>query len=187
MCKSPRGFTGWLGALLAVVLLTGCGYHLKGGRPLPPEMSVVHLDYRAYGYEVVQSRLEESLRAQLQRRGARVVTSTTDASGRLTVHRLDQKTRILSVGATGKAIEYEIEATVEFDYSVDGFLRVPRESMTVFREYSFDETRVLATEAYGDQLRREMQEELADLILLRIDAVLASTPGNPAPAGEPAG
>jgi LPS-assembly lipoprotein len=186
MGKSLRGMGGWLAGSM-VLLLAGCGFYLKGEKPLPPELSVVHLDYRASGYEVVQSRLEESLRTQLKRRGARVVNSATGAGGRLTVHSLRQNARILSVGPTGKAIEYEIESTVDFDYSVDGRLRIPRESMKVFREYSFDESRVLATEAYGEQLRQEMQEELAELILLRIDALLSATPPATAPSAEPAG
>jgi LPS-assembly lipoprotein len=113
------------------------------------------------------------------------VVSSAAAPGHLTVHKLDEKTRVLSVGPTGKAIEYEIETTVEFDYSVDGQLRVARETLTVLRDYSFDETRVLAKEAERKQLQREMQEELAGLMLLRIDAQLSMP--NQAPAAEPAG
>jgi LPS-assembly lipoprotein len=174
-----------LAGLLAVTL-TGCGFYLKGDRPLPAEMSEVYLDYRAASYEAIQPRLEESLRTNLQRRGARVVSSAT-APGRLTVYRLEEKTRVLSVGSDGNAIEYEIEATVEFDYSVDGRLRVPRETLTVLREYSYDETRVLAKEAERRQLQKEMQEELADLVLLRVDAQLANPQLSDPPIAEPAG
>ncbi len=183
MSKALLGTKGFLGILFAA-LLTGCGFYLKGNKPLPPELTEVYLQIP--GTDVIQSRLEESLRTMLKRRGARVVYDT-NAPGRLTVARLEEKTRVLSIGPDGKGIEYEIETTVEFDYSVDGKLRVPRDTMVVLRDYSFDETRVLAKEDERKQLQREMQEELADLILLRIDAVLRNSPPDLVPAAEPAG
>jgi LPS-assembly lipoprotein len=185
MSKTLLGTKGLL-AILFAALLTGCGFYLKGNKPLPPELSEVHVDYLGGGYETIQPRLLESLRTQLVRRGARVVSSAT-APGHLKLHRLREETRVLSVGPDGKGIEYEIETTVEFDFSVDGKLRVPRDTLVVLREYSFDETRVLAKEAERKQLQREMQEELAALILLRIDAVLRNPPPEPAPVAEPAG
>lgn len=185
MSKLFRGSACVLASLLAMAV-AGCGFYLKGDRPLPPELSEVYLDYRASSYEAIQSRLEESLRTNLQRRGARVVSNAT-APGRLTVYMLEEKTRVLSVGSDGNAIEYEIEATVEFDYSVDGRLRVPRDTLTVLREYSYDDTRVLAKEAERRQLQKEMQEELAGLILLRVDAQLANPQVSDPPVAEPAG
>lgn len=179
-----RGIVGF-SVMALMTAQAGCGFYWKGQRPLPPEMSEVYLDYRASNYEAIQSRLQESLRTNLERRGAHVVASNT-APGRLTVYKLEEETRVLSVGPAGKAIEYEIETTVEFDYSVDGVLRVPRASLSVLRDYSFDETRVLAKEAERKELQRAMQEELAHLMLLRIDAGLSTVP-EPLPAAEPAG
>jgi LPS-assembly lipoprotein len=170
--------------LVLLLLLTGCGFYLKGDKPLPAELSEVYLQVASD--DVIQSRLEESLRTLLRRRGARVVYNAS-APGRLAVTRLEEKTRVLSVGPDGKGIEYEIETTVDFDYSLDGKLRVPRETLMVQRDYSFDETRVLAKEAERKHLRREMHEELANLILLRVDAVLKNPPPDLVPAAEPAG
>jgi LPS-assembly lipoprotein len=183
MRKTVLGIKGLVAIVLAIVL-SGCGFYLKGAKPLPPELSEVHLQVQST--DVIQSRLEESLRTMLKRRGARVVYDA-NAPARLAVARLEEKTRVLSVGPDGKGIEYEIETTVEFDFSVDGKLRVPRDTLTVLRDYSFDETRVLAKEAERKQLQREMQEELANLILLRIDAVLRNPPPEQVPAAEPAG
>lgn len=183
MSKTLLGTKGLL-AILCAALLAGCGFYLKGNQPLPPELSVVYL--QVPGTDVIQSRLEESLRTMLKRRGAQVVYDSK-APGRLTVNKLEEKTRVLSVGPDGKGIEYEIETTVNFDFSVDGKLRVPRDTLVVLRDYSFDETRVLAKEAERKQLQREMHEELANLILLRIDAVLKNPPPEPAPVAEPAG
>lgn len=172
-------------ACACLLALAGCGFHWKGGRPLAPELADVYLQVTSG--DVIQSRLEESLRTQLKRRGSRVVYDS-QARGRLAVMRLEEETRVLSVGPTGKGIEYEIETTVDFDYSVDGRLRVPRQTLTVLRDYSFDDSQVLASEAERRQLRREMHEELADLILLRIDAALSHPPAvTPVPADEPAG
>lgn len=164
--------------------MAGCGFYLKGDKPLPPELSEVYL--QVPGHTVIQSRLEETLRTLLTRRGARVVNNNS-ARGRLSVARIEEKTRVLSVGPTGKGIEYEIETTVEFDYTFNGKLRVPRDTLSVLREYSFNSARALAKEAEREQLQKEMQEELAGLILLRIDAQLSVLPPEPLPAVEPAG
>lgn len=166
-------------SILLALSFAGCGFYLKGERPLPPELSEVYVNYSS-GYEAIRSRLEEALHNELTRRGARVIDSAT-ANGRLNVYRLEEENRVLSVGPDGKAIEYELVTTAEFDYSVGGKLRVPRQQMSVLREYSFDETRVLAKQIEREQLQREMQEELAGLMLLRIDAGLANPPPDPAP------
>lgn len=182
---TSRILRGSVGILLALGS-AGCGFYLKGDRPLPPELSEVYVNHSS-GYEVIRSRLEEALQNELTRRGARVVDSAT-ANGRLNVYRLEEENRVLSVGPDGKAIEYELVTTAEFDYSVGGKLRVPRQKISVVREYSFDETRVLAKQIEREQLQREIQEELASLILLRIDAGLGNPPSpvSPQPAAVPA-
>ncbi len=182
MSKSLRASLCVLAAALMGMLM-GCGFYLKGQKPLPPEMSELYLSY-PHAFQTV--RLGDTLRSGLARRGARVV-SNTSTPNRLTVYSLPENSRVLSVGRTGYAIEYEIEITAEFDYTVNGQVRVPRQSVTVLRDYSSDETRILAGEAEIEGLRNAMYEEIANLILLRVDAQLSNPQPSEAEAAEPAG
>lgn len=172
----------WLAGMALALLLTGCGFYLKGHKTLPPELSEVYLQVPGDG--AIQSRLEESLRTLLVRRGAKVSFDPV-TKGRLTVYTLYEDVEPLTIGTSGFAIEYEIETIIEFDYTVAGKLLVPRQTLSILRDYNFNNTTVLATESERRRLQREMQEELAELILLRIDAELTSNPEGP--AAEPAG
>ncbi|HVT37222.1 MAG TPA: hypothetical protein VHE37_16680 [Nevskiaceae bacterium] len=60
-----------LSATLLVLLLAGCGFHLAGNRPLPPQLKSVYIDVVA-PYRVSEPPLESSLRGLLLRRGGRV-------------------------------------------------------------------------------------------------------------------
>src|SRR5689334_8895122 len=95
---------------LAVLSLCACGFHLKGQGTLPVELAQVYIDYQPK-YNVVQTPLEEELRLQLTRRGARISDDSTTATSKLSITHLDQTRRTQSVGQTGKAIEYLLVTT----------------------------------------------------------------------------
>jgi LPS-assembly lipoprotein len=166
---------------IGALALSACGFYLKGQRPLPLELSQVYIDYQPK-YEVVQTPLESEIREQLTRRGAKVIDDPATATSKLSITKLNETRRVQSVGQTGKAIEYLLVTTVDFEFRVGKTLRVPSQSLTVQRDYSFDETQILAKEAERERRQQEMQEELASLILLRVDSALSHPAATAAPA-----
>jgi len=89
----------------------------------------------------------------------------------------NQSQRILSVKSTGRVSEYELQHSVRLLVAngVDGGVArydpdQRSNTVTVLREYTFDETGILGKQDEASILRQEMREELARNLLLRVVA-----------------
>lgn len=173
--KSP------LRALLLIVplLLVGCGFHLAGTRPLPAPLQAVYIKVVA-PYRVVQPPLENSLRAILQRRGADVRGEGGEGVTEIRFTELNETREVLSVGINGKAIEFRLVTSVQYQVFRDGKSLIDPGALRVTRDYSFQPEQVLAKEAEEARLREFIQAEMAELMLLRLEGQLGNlTPGTP--------
>jgi len=164
------------------VLLAGCGFHWAGSRPLPPALTSVYIDV-VTPYRVSKPPLESALSSRLLRRGARLTGSFGGARTILRVTELAESREVLSVDPFGKAVEYKLTTRVKYELIEGGTVVVPADTMQVSRDYSFNAQQVLAKEAEELRLQTFMQDELAELLLLRIEALLVAAPA--APAGAP--
>lgn len=157
--------------LLSLLLLatSACGFRLAGSRPLPAALMLVRIDMVA-PYRVSEPPVEEALRTRLVQRGA----TTTEKNGAdVTVIRLTDLTesrQVLSTGSDGKAQEFQLILRVTYDVRTADLAWSAPEQIEVRRDYSFNEQQVLAKEQEADRLREFMQGEMAELLLLRIEA-----------------
>lgn len=168
-----------IGLLLS---LSACGFHLAGSRPLPVPLKSVYIDVVS-PYTVSEPPLETALRGLLQRRGAKVVGAPGDAATVVRLSELNEGRQVLSLGTDGKALEFQLITSVRYEVVSGAVELVPPDVLRVTRDYSFNAQQVLAKEAEEERLREYIQGELAELLMLRIEAVLAhsATTGN-APA-----
>ncbi|MCW8959669.1 MAG: LPS assembly lipoprotein LptE, partial [Gammaproteobacteria bacterium] len=95
-------------ALACVLLLSGCGFHLRGALPLPEVME------RTYVAGGDGSELYYEMENALLNAGAEVVASAEEASAVLTLHSQRLARRVLSVDTEGRAAEYELAMLVVF-------------------------------------------------------------------------
>ncbi|HVT37221.1 MAG TPA: LPS assembly lipoprotein LptE [Nevskiaceae bacterium] len=97
---------------------------------------------------------------------------------------------VLSIGADGKALEYQLTTSVRYLVSSGGKALLAPDVLTASRDYSYNATQVLAKEAEESRLREFIQNELAELLLLRLEAGFAHLPaaadGTLTPADVPA-
>ena len=170
-------------ALLAAALLAaGCGFHLAGTRPLPEAMSPIYVDV-VTPYRVSKPPIEAALNSRLLRRGARTLGDASTARTVLRITGLAESRDVLSVDPFGKAVEYKLTTKLHYELMRDGKALVTPDVMQVSRDYSFNAQQVLAKEAEEQRLQGFMQDELAELLLLRLEAQLAAR--SAAPAGAP--
>lgn len=172
------GFARATGVALALVL-SACGFHLAGTRPLPAPLQRVYINVIA-PYQVVQPPLETALRAILQRRGADVRGETEPGTTVIRLSELDETREVLSVGIDGKALEFRLVTSVQYQVFRDGTLLAGPDSLRLTRDYSFQPEQVLAKEAEEARLREFIQTEIAELMLLRLESQL----GKEAPAAD---
>lgn len=149
--------------ILLVLLLHGCGFHLRGAVDLPAAMERTHIAGTPYN---------EPLRAGLQRQlevaGVEVVEEE-EATAVLQITNEQQGQRVLSVSSEGRAREYELYYTVSFEVEGKGNnYERENQTITLTRDLIFDETQVLATGEERQLLYDEMQSEAARMILTRL-------------------
>ncbi len=170
-------------ALALLACTAGCGFHLEGAGTLPPALAKTYLRSAAPHSEFL-AELTDALR----QRGSDVVHSRDQAQAVLNVTADSTGRRVLSVSARNIPREYEIYYSITFSLEIGGEKLIDAESLYVTRNYTYDETQVLAKAAEEDVLRHALAEDLARRVLRRIEA-LGPSPASPSspPAGAAAG
>lgn len=155
-----------LPVLLLVVLLAGCGFHLRGSADLPSTMSLTFIKgIRPFGT------LADDFSAALRLRGIKVIDSERYATAVLQITQNSTEKQVLSVDIHGNVLEYEIRQTIRFSVmTADGQPVVPEQSVALSRDYIFSSTDVLGKQREEQVVRATLQENLVNLAMLRIAA-----------------
>lgn len=152
----------------AVLLLSACGFHLRGALTLPDDIGPIRVVARD-----PYSPLAEAVAQALQRADAQATTEGP-REGVATLNILLEKwgSNPISVDAQGRAQEYTLRYATIFDLRrADGSVVVPEQSIELARDYISVPTRSEGTEGEREILVREMQREMVASVLRRIDAV----------------
>jgi LPS-assembly lipoprotein len=149
-----------------LVAAAGCGFHLRGHAPLPAAMARPWVD-AADRY----SPLHAALVARLEAAGAELAPDASTATAVIRVH-VDRTGReLLSVAADNRPGEYEVYYTAEYSVTAAGRELLPRQQVTLTRDYGYDEATVLAKEHEEQSLREALADEIAALMLRRFSAL----------------
>jgi LPS-assembly lipoprotein len=182
---SARRARTWLAALLALAL-AGCGFHLQGVSRLPNTLDRPYLDTLDRYTDFYQS-LTEALDVS----GSRPVYTSAQATAVVEVLRDESGQRVLSVSAENRPTDYEVFYTVEYRVRAGDRELLPKQRLTLTREYSFDERALLAKQQEQELLRAALARDLAGLVMRRLAALPptpppgAVTPAPSAPGAAP--
>lgn len=166
--------TRLLPALLAALLLSACGFHLRNSLTLPSDLGAV----RVVAPDPY-SPLSEAMAQALERAGA-----TPAAEGAADVATLQISTERwgdtpISIDARGRAQEYSLRYAVVFDLKrASGETLVPPQTIELSRDYVAPPIDGIGTTSEREMLAREMRRDMVASMLRRIDAVSKA----PAPA-----
>ncbi|EDN70165.1 lipoprotein [Beggiatoa sp. PS] len=155
-------FTGYVSFFLFHLLLSGCGFHLRGAAGF--DFSLVHIKSTSAN----QVALEVGHR--LMDEGVKVVP--TASAAQIVLH-LDNETadnRVLTVSSfSGKLEEIELNVRVNMEvHKPDGTVLLEKQRLSLLRDYSFDETAMLAMWTEAEVLRKEMFQDVVAQILRRL-------------------
>jgi LPS-assembly lipoprotein len=149
---------------VCVLLLAGaCGFRLQGHKPLPAVLRVAYVQANDRQSDFVQD-----LRKQLLSSGAKLTTSIDEATAIVHVVNDDFSRRVLSVSATDQPAEYELTYTVRFSVSAADKELLTVQEVSGVRDYTFDETILLAKENEEAILREALAHDLADVVMRRL-------------------
>ena len=152
--------------IYSVVVLSGCGFHVRGSIELPEELSEVALEGTRPNGE-----LGVAVRNGFSRVGGQVVDSAASARSVLVITRDSSSRRVLSVDSIGQANEYELAYTLGFRLDdPPGANRVVQQSINLRRQYRFDPDLTLAKADEEARLVREMRQDAVRQMLRRLKA-----------------
>jgi LPS-assembly lipoprotein len=152
-----------LAGVLAVVLLAGCGFQLRGQAQLPFETLFIP------GSTPLAVELKRNVVAGSS---TRLVASPGEAQAVLGFTQEQRDKIILSFNTAGRVSEYQLRYRVGFRVtdSKGGQVYLPTSEIQLTRDVSYNDEQVLAKEAEEVQLYRDMQRDMVQLIMRRLVA-----------------
>ncbi|MBX2886649.1 MAG: hypothetical protein KTR32_42275 [Granulosicoccus sp.] len=157
--------------LAVALLLSACGFTPRGSLSSTTDLGAIFVDAPR---EVPIAAL---LRQEILNRNLNLTENRDQANVLIRLTQESQSQRILSVQSTGRVSEYELRHSVNLLVAQGENKGIARynpdqkaNTVTVQREYTYDDTGVLGKEDEASILRKEMREELARHLMLRVVA-----------------
>lgn len=149
--------------LMLALLLTACGFHLRGQAALPFQTLYIQSasDYTPFIGE---------LKRAVQGAGVQLADSSDSAQLTLNVVSEVSGKQILSLSGAGRVREYQLRFSVSFrayDQSQQEWL--PAEEIAVLRNLSYDDAQVLAKEQEEVLLYQNMRSDAVQQMLRRLN------------------
>ena len=166
--RKPIPVRNWITLLLTLLLLQGCGYHLRQGAELPASVSPIMINglntYSGLGRELAH---------RLKSNTVQVTRDREEANTMLRISSYQQKSRTITVDGSAKVAQTELRQTLSFDLlDASGTTLVPQQDIKVTRSYINTEEQKLGKTTEADQLSEGIRQELARIIVLRIQSHL---------------
>ena len=165
MQSVPAGAAAAAAGVAAVVLLgvCACGFRLAGSDPLPAVLARPYLSVKD-PYTDFAREFEH----QLKSAGALMQAVRPDSTATIEVTKDLVERRTLAVSARNIPTDYELTYTVTFAvHGTDKELLAPQ-TISLSKDYSFEENDLLAKEHEGDILRAQMARDLVSIAMRRL-------------------
>ncbi len=143
---------------ILLMLLSGCGFHLRGSKPLPDTLNIVQIqagDPHGFIARQLQNRLHES--------GSRIVDK-----GPIVINLGNEDISRRSVSYTPQARVAEFELVMQLNYWVDQrdpAIRVAEHKIQIAKIYSYDPVNPSGKSEEENLLKQEMRRDLLDQLM----------------------
>jgi len=161
--------------LTLLLFVSACGYHLRGSIDLPEGLKSIYLQGGT-------AQLRKSMGRTLKASGGQLVDTIEQAGLVVQVLKERMDRRVLSLSSTGRANEYEIIYTLDFDLlDAEGNLLAKKQRIEKSKDYFNNQEEVLGKDNEEQVIREEMYRSAVQLIVNRSRVVLenADKAGSP--------
>lgn len=153
-----------LSALLAVSLISSCGWHLRGAPKNFPPGSELYITA-----EDPRSGIAEELTRLLRSGGIPMAETPSLADYVLTIHKEEERRRTVAVNAKGRVAEYELITSALYSVAdSNGRVLLNNAEADVYRALEWDDTETVSKGEEELLLREEMRRELISRIIDRL-------------------
>src|SRR5574340_361007 len=127
--------------LLTALVLTACGFHLRGQAGMPFE--TLYLDAANPGTPFIAE-----LRRNLEANKVRLVSSAEQADVVLNIVFEIPEKQILTLGGSGRVNEFQLRYRISLRaYDLKGNDWIPAEEIILRRDFTYDDAKILAKES----------------------------------------
>jgi LPS-assembly lipoprotein len=154
--------------LMTTLLLSACGFHLRGKVSIPFE--TIYLQTSNPNTALIRE-----LRRNLEARQVKMVNMEDQAELVLDIVAEIPDKQVLTLGADGRVNEFRLFYRVSlraYDHQNDW---IPAEEIALRRDYSYDDTKVLAKEAEEALLYQSMRSDMVQQIMSRLSRAKLQT------------
>ena len=149
------------------VMLSACGFQLRGSASLPGEMAVTYIQ-AGNPYGTLVNDFAEALRTHK----VTVTEDSQEATATLVIINSTLDKDVLSVNGSGNVLEYQLSQSIQFAVRIgDNVSLLEPQQVSMSRDYLYSSTDVLSKEREEAVVRRTLQRELVNLAILRMAAV----------------
>lgn len=148
------------------LLLSACGYHLRGAFALPENMKNVYV-------EGGSAPLLEQFKQVMQTSSSQLSSSRKGAGIVIKIANEDFNRRVLSLSTRGKSNEFELTYRLDYEFAnAKDALLMERQTVEIRREYYNDQQFVIAKDNEEAVIRNEMYQQAVHTIVNRARVVL---------------
>jgi len=154
--------------LTTALLLSACGFHLRGQVIMPFE--TIYLQTANPNTPFIKD-----LRRNLEARQVKLVSAEDQAELVLDIVSEISEKQVLSLGGDGRVNEFRLFYRVSlraYDHQKDW---IPAEEIALRSDYSYDDTKVLAKEAEETLLYQSMRSDMVQQIMRRLSRAKLQT------------
>jgi len=145
------------------LMLTGCGFQLRGNIDLPSDLKQVSVVSNKY------SDLVKNLNQRFSNNNIQVVDKSDKDLYRVKIVSETFNRRQLSINISGRVNEYELIYNIIYQISSPNE-KAKEEAMSLYRDYSFDENNIMGNTDREAQIKKEMTSNAASLIFTKLIA-----------------
>jgi len=157
-----------MGAMILAGTLSACGFHLRG--------EVSYAFTSVYVSAAATAPLTGELKRALENGGVKLVGAADAGEAILDVGNVSDDKTVLSLSSGGRVREYQLIKRVTMAlHDTNGRDWLPASEIVIRRTYTFNESEVLAREAQETRMLKEMQTDVVQQIVRRLQA--AKKPG----------
>ena len=151
--------------LVVSMSIVSCGYTMRGSINLPPTVKEVSVFSENY------STLVNAINESLLNLGINTTASNNKKLYRIIITEENFNRRQLTMSITGRVNEYELIYNTVYQINLPND-EVLYDSITLYRDYSFDENNVMGNSDRENQIKDEMISTAATLIFNKLAATV---------------
>lgn len=152
--------------LVSTLLLSACGFHLRGDVTYPPSMATTFIEAKDH-----YTPFYRKLKAALHKGGVQVTADAGSADAIVRILEDENGQRVVSVSARNTPAEYQVYYVIRYAFDVSGQEVLASQQLARTRDYNYDETLVLGKAAESSEIRDALADDLVGVVTRRLSSV----------------